>query len=732
MMGRSILFWILVLGAEFLLAEGLQILADEHPHQRARRSVSPNRRAEIRNMSPTDRPSCPEGQTVPPTRVNTTERLAKLRTEMISAGIHAYIIPSEDAHQSEYPSDYDLRRKYISGLSGSYGLAVVTRDQAAVWTDGRYFLQAEGELDCNWILMKMGESGVPSSTEWLISVLASTTNAKVGAYPFLINSGSWISYDTALSKESITMTPTSEDLVGKIWTTGRPQEPNSPINALPMKFAGRSWQDKIGDMHKVMEEKEVDAMIVTGLDETAWLLNLRAADIAYNPFFLSYIIVEKQGNATTLYIKNAATKLTQNQTDTETTKKLYQHLNTGTDGDCTGKTGLCVTVLEYDPVAVQEKVRTVANSDATQMVMVSFSCNHALSSVIPEAKRLRENTPVAIAKAKKNEVERNGMRNSHKRDAVALITFMAELEKKVKSNVYMTEVSAALDLKTERMKGLYNRGLSFNSISAVGSNGAIIHYSPSNLTNKQITTSEMYLLDSGGQYLDGTTDVTRTFHFGTPSKYEKECYTRVLMGQVDLARFKFAKTKFGPYGREIDAIARRPLWEVGLQYRHGTGHGIGMFLSVHEGPGRISLSHAPFESDSPLDDGQFFSDEPGYYEDEQFGIRLENIFMVKEVETTYKFPNTTFLGFETVTLVPYEPSLINYDLLSQSQVDWINAYHKRIMDTIGEELRVNKPEAYNWVAARTRPITRTVSSSTVTYPSFALLSTILISLFVWV
>ncbi|XP_052709369.1 uncharacterized protein LOC128184084 isoform X3 [Crassostrea angulata] len=675
-MGRSILFWILVLGAEFLLAEGLQRLADEHQHQRARRSVSPNRRAEIRNMSPTDRPSCPEGQTVPQTRVNTAERLVKLRTEMISAGIHAYIIPSEDAHQSEYPSDYDLRRKYISGLSGSYGLAVVTRDQAAVWTDGRYFLQAENELDCNWILMKMGESGVPSSTEWMISVLASTTNAKVGAYPFLINSGNWISYDTALSKERITMTPTSEDLVG--------------------------------------------------------LLNLRAADIAYNPFFLSYIIVEKQGNATTLYIKNAATKLTQNQTDTETTEKLYQHLNTGTDGDCTGKTDLCVTVLEYDPVAVQEKVRTVANSDATQMVMVSFSCNHALSSVIPEAKRLRENTPVAIAKAKKNEVERNGMRNSHKRDAVALITFMAELEKKVKSNVYMTEVSAALDLKKERMKGLYNRGLSFNSISAVGSNGAIIHYSPSNLTDKQITTSEMYLLDSGGQYLDGTTDVTRTFHFGTPSKYEKECYTRVLMGQVDLARFKFAKTKFGPYGREIDAIARRPLWEVGLQYRHGTGHGIGMFLSVHEGPGRISLSHAPFESDSPLDDGQFFSDEPGYYEDEQFGIRLENIFMVKEVETTYKFPNTTFLGFETVTLVPYEHSLINYDLLSQSQVDWINAYHKRIMDTIGEELRVNKPEAYNWVAARTRPITRTVSSSTVTYPSFALLSTILISLYVWV
>lgn len=725
------MFWIFVLGVEFLLAEGVQRLEDGHPHHRARRSVSPSRRAKIRNMSPTDRPSCPEGQTVPPTRVNTTERLTRLRAEMNSAGVHAYIIPSEDAHQSEYPSAYDLRREFISGLSGSYGLAVVTRDQAAIWTDGRYFLQAEDELDCNWILMKMGEPDIPSSTEWMISVLASTPDAKVGAYPFLINSGSWMSYETALSKESITMTPTTEDLVGKIWTTGRPQEPDFPINALPLKFAGRSWENKIADMHKAMEEKEVDAMIVTGLDETAWLLNLRGDDIAYNPFFLSYIIVEKQENVTTLYIKNSTTKLTQNQTDSETTQKLHEHLNTGADGSCAGKEGYCVTVLEYDPVAVQNKVQAVATRSSTQLVMVSFSCNHALFSVIPKDKGLRENTPVALAKAKKNEVERNGMRNSHKRDAEALITFMAQLEKKVKSNVVMTEVSAALELKKEREKKLYNRGLSFPSISAVGSNGAIIHYKPSNLTDRRITTSEMYLLDSGGQYLDGTTDVTRTFHFGTPSEYQKECYTRVLMGQVDLARFKFAKTKFGPYGREIDAIARRPLWEVGLQYRHGTGHGIGMFLSVHEGPGRISLSHAPFDSDSPLDDGQFFSDEPGYYEDEQFGIRLENIFMVKEEETKYKFPNTTFLGFETVTLVPYEPNLINYDLLSQSQVDWINDYHKRIMDTLGEELRRDKPDAYNWLEARTRPITRAVSSSTVTCPSIVLLYTVLISLFSW-
>nr|XP_022293537.1 xaa-Pro aminopeptidase 1-like isoform X1 [Crassostrea virginica] len=726
-MRRAFLFGIFVLEVTFLFTEGVQILQDDAHHYRTKRSISPSRRTEIRNMSPNDRPSCPPGQTVPPTRVNTTVRLEDLRREMTNNGIHAYIIPSEDAHQSEYPSDYDLRREFISGLSGSYGLAVVTSTQAALWTDGRYFLQAEDELDCNWILMKMGETDVPSSTEWLISVLAGITNPKVGAYPFLINSGSWLSYEKALSKENIIMTGTNEDLVGKIWTTGRPQEPDSPINALPLKFAGRSWQDKLADMYKAMTEKEVDAMVVTGLDETAWLLNLRGDDIAYNPFFLSYIIVEKKTNITTLYIRNATSKLTQNPTDTETTQKLHEHLNTREDGNCTGRTGACVKVMEYQQNEVKNQVQSVAGN--SEMVLVSFSCNYALFSSIPEQKRLRENTPVALAKAKKNEMERNGMRASHKRDAEALITFMAELERKVKQNVEMTEVSAALDLKKYRMEKLYNRGLSFPSISAVGSNGAIIHYKPSNLTDRRITTSEMYLLDSGGQYLDGTTDVTRTFHFGTPTDYQKECYTRVLMGHVDLARFKFAKTGFGPYGREIDAIARRPLWEVGLQYRHGTGHGIGMFLSVHEGPGRISLSHAPFDSDSPLDDGQFFSDEPGYYEDGQFGIRLENIVMVKEeLDLKYKFPNTTFLGFETVTLVPYEPNLIKYELLSQAQMDWINKYHEKVMENIGTtEFQNRNPEAYRWLESRTRKITRTVNFSAVMSPSVLLILVAIIS-----
>ncbi|XP_061176383.1 xaa-Pro aminopeptidase 1-like isoform X2 [Saccostrea echinata] len=714
-MEGTIFFGIFIFGITFLLAESVQRLNDDGLHHRSKRALSPSRKIEIKNMSPNDRLSCPPGQTAPPTRVNTTERLENLRAEMLTAGVDAYIIPSEDAHQSEYPSDYDLRREFISGLSGSAGLAIVTRTQAALWTDGRYFLQAEDELDCNWILMKSGEPGVPSSTEWLISVLG--TNAKVGAYPFLINSGSYERYEKALSQRNITMTTTAEDLVGKIWTMGRPEEPNSPINALPLKFAGRSWQDKLADMHKAMTEKDVDAMVVTGLDETAWLLNLRAADIAYNPFFLSYIIVDKKMNETTLYIKNHTAKLTQNPTDEQSTEKLHEHLNTGTSGSCSGRTGYCVQVYEYSSTAVESKVQTVASNSG--IVLVSFSCNYALYSKIPEAKRLQENTPAALQKSQKNDVERNGMRNSHKRDAVALITFMTKLEKEVKAGKRWTEVSAARDLKTYREKKLYNRGLSFPSISAVGSNGAVIHYTPGNLTDRQITTSEMYLLDSGGQYLDGTTDVTRTFHFGTPTDFEKESYTRVLMGHVDLAMMTFIA---GLYGREIDAIARRPLWEVGLQYRHGTGHGIGMFLSVHEGPGRISLSHAPFESDSPLQDGNFFSDEPGYYEDGKFGIRLENIFMVKEVDTKYKFPNTTFLGFETVTMVPYEPNLIKYDMLSQSQVDWINAYHKKVLELIGPELRANNPEAYNWLESRTRTITRTTSSTTLIFPSVFLIT----------
>ncbi|XP_033740983.1 xaa-Pro aminopeptidase 1-like isoform X3 [Pecten maximus] len=674
------------------------LTANDDIHKRSKRS-SESEMTRIRNMSPSDRPNCKPGVTPPAIQVDTSERLSDLRNRFTTAGIHGYLVPSEDAHQSEYPSNYDLRREFISGMSGSAGRAVILQNKAALWTDGRYFLQAEDELDCNWILMRQGEVGVPSVTEWVEANLLS--GQKFGANTYLIKNIEWTEMSEALGKKGVTLEGVNPDLIDQIWTTGRPEQPNTPINALPLKYAGKSWQDKINSMHVAMAEKDADVMIISGLDETAWLFNLRASDIDYNPFFLSYAIVNRAANVTILYIRNAANKLVATPTDAATADTLQVHLNTGSSGTCNGRLGMCVAVKEYSNLQLESDI-SLALSTTTGYVWVSFGCSRAVYSRITAERVIQENTPAALQKAQKNTVEQQCMRNSHIRDAVALIKFLAKLEKEVKEGKRWTEVGAAANLKQHRLAVKDNRGLSFPTIAGSGSNGAVIHYFPTNDTDKDITTSDMFLLDSGGQYLDGTTDVTRTFHFGTPTAFEKECYTRVLMGHVDFADLVIVGGKFG---REIDTIARRPLWDVGLQYRHGTGHGIGMYLSVHEGPGRISLSHSSFIHDEPLDEFQFFSDEPGYYEDGKFGIRLENIVMVKKATTKYQFPGTTFLTFETVTMVPYEPHLIVKELLSQREVDWINAYHRTVQNTIGP-LLTNDPLAASWLSARTAPISR--------------------------
>ncbi|XP_045197728.2 xaa-Pro aminopeptidase 1-like [Mercenaria mercenaria] len=649
-------------------------------------------------LTPGNWDSCKPGAPAPPTRVNTTDRVIQLRTYFTTLGIQAYLVPSADAHQSEYPSQYDKRRGFISGFKGSAGFAVITINKQALWTDGRYFLEAEDTLDCNWILMRHGEPGVPTMTEWLKKELS--RGNFLGVSPFLVGSSDWKKYEEELLASGIHMRPVQEELIDRFWnsTLGRPEIPNTPIKVLPLQFAGRTWQDKVSDMRTAMEAKRVDMLVVTALDETAWLFNLRATDIDYNPFFISYAIVEKV--RVTLFLLNHLTKITANPTDKASTVTVAEHLNTNNDGTCANKTGACVEVKAYNPDDVINTVKS--RSQTINKIWLGYSCNYAIYSAVNESKIHQANTPIAIAKVRKNPVEVAGMKNSHIRDAAALISFLEKLEKEVKAGKVWTELSAAKDLERYRTKQKYNRGLSFKSISGFGANGAIIHYSVTNVTNINITTNGMYLLDSGGQYLDGTTDVTRTFHYGIPTDYQKECYTRVLMGHIDLFQAKWPK---GLYGREIDTFARRPLWDVGLVYRHGTGHGIGMYLSVHEGPGRISLSHSSYERDNILDTNQFFSDEPGYYEDGKFGIRLENIVMVKNASTTYTFPGTQFLTFEHVTLVPYEPHLIKFELLSGKQICYLNGYSKMVRDHVGPELkRQRKYEAYEWMMRKTEPV----------------------------
>ncbi|KAK7483321.1 hypothetical protein BaRGS_00025488, partial [Batillaria attramentaria] len=477
------------------------------------------------------RENCGERGTAPPTRVNTTQRLIDLRAEMQSQGLHAFIVFSDDAHGSEYPSVNDLRRGFISGFSGSAGWAAITLDKAALWTDGRYFLEAEDALDCNWIFMRSGETGVPSTTQWLIQEMENLTDPVVGADPFLVSNSVWNSYNAAFSARNITLKASNPNPVDVAWTD-QPAPPQTDINVLEMEFAGKTWQDKISDLRAEMVGKNVQAFIVTSLDETAWLFNLRASDIAYNPFFLSYAIVEM--SRIRLYILDKDRRLTMNPSDNETRTKLHEHLNTRTTGDCTETEGMCVEVLDYNGTVVVNDVAQLAAAD-DHKIWVTYVCNYAIYSAIPEEKRLQARSSIALAKSQKNEVEREGMQTCYNRDSAVLIEFLAMLEEEVKEGKKWTEVSAAAKLKEMRFAAEYNRGLSFGSISGSGPNGAVIHYRPSDATDRDITTQEMYLLDSGGQYLDGTTDVTRTMHYGTPTDYQKECYTRVFMGQTDLA-----------------------------------------------------------------------------------------------------------------------------------------------------------------------------------------------------
>ncbi|XP_070188536.1 xaa-Pro aminopeptidase 1-like isoform X2 [Littorina saxatilis] len=650
-----------------------------------------------------DRKACQPGDVQPARRVDTTQRLSDLRAAMVNQSLDAFIVLSDDAHGSEYPSPRDKRRGFISGFTGSAGYAAVTGTQAAMWTDGRYFLEADDALDCNWIFMRMGEKDVPTLIEWLVSVLDASN--VVGADPFLVPNSKWLSYESALKKANITLKNVTANPVDIAWGADQPMPPMSNISALEYKYTGETWKQKVLDIRAAMISRRLfGAYVVTSLDEIAWLFNIRGSDIDYNPFFISYAIIEvyeqTNANRTRLYIYDKARRLTMNPNDSETRHKLHEHLNTGADGQCQTGEMFCVEVVDYVPEDVTKAVQAVVNDDVNNKVWVTHLCNYAIYGVIPEAQRVQERSMIALSKAQKNEVERKGMENAYNRDSAVLIEFLAKIEQDVKSGKRWTEVSAAMDLKNMRFAAALNRGLSFPSISGVGPNGAIIHYRPANDTDRPITTTETYLLDSGGQYLDGTTDVTRTMHYGQPSAYVMECYTRVLMGAIDLAVMVWPE---GLYGRQIDMAARAPLWSVGLEYRHGTGHGIGAYLSVHEGPGRISLYHEPTVNDETLYAYMFFSDEPGYYEPGRFGIRLETVVMVEPTNTTHKFGDKQFLRFKPITLVPFEPNLIDYSLLSKRQIEWLSDYHKLTQETIKPLLTTTL--AKDWLKARTNSFT---------------------------
>uniref|UniRef100_A0A8C2WGA5 Xaa-Pro aminopeptidase 1 n=1 Tax=Cyclopterus lumpus TaxID=8103 RepID=A0A8C2WGA5_CYCLU len=559
----------------------------------------------------------------------TGELLRQLRQAMknckfFSEPIQAYIVPSGDAHQSEYIAPCDCRREFICGFNGSAGTAIVTEQHAAMWTDGRYFLQASQQMDNNWTLMKMGLKQTPSQEDWLISILPE--NSKVGVDPWIIAADQWKNMSRALTSAGHSLVAVQDNLIDAVWMD-RPERPSTQLRTLGLEYTGISWQDKITALRAKMTKRKLTWFVATALDEIAWLFNLRGADIEYNPVFFAYAIVGMNTIRLFVDLKRLSDPA------------LREHLQL----DSPSKPELSIRTFPYESVYTELQAICAAHSPKDR-VWICDKASCALTQVIPKANRSpTPYTPLCLAKAVKNAAEIRGMKVAHVRNSGA------------------------------QQKDFV--GLSFPTISSVGPNGAIIHYS------------------------DGTTDVTRTMHFGTPSAFEKECFTYVLKGHIAVSAAVFPN---GTKGHLLDSFARAALWESGLDYLHGTGHGVGCFLNVHEGP--CGISYKTF-ADEPLEAGMIVSDEPGYYEDGSFGIRIENVVLVVPAKTKYNYRNRGSLTFEPLTLVPIQVKMMSIELLTQKERDWVNDYNRTCRDVIGAEMeRQGRKEGLEWLIRETQPI----------------------------
>lgn len=586
-------------------------------------------------------------------KVDTTARLAELRKLMSENKVDVYIVPSEDSHSSEYIAPCHARRAFISGFTGSAGCAVITHEKAALATDGRYFNQASHQLDENWLLLKQGLQDVPTWQDW--SADQATGGKTVAVDPTLLTSGTAKKLSEKIKKlGGKDLAPVDENLVDKVWGDDRPAEPSEPVIIQDTKFSGKDVKTKLAELRKEFEKKKSLGFVVSLLDEIAWLFNLRGNDIPYNPVFFSYAIIT--ATEATLYIDSSklSAECQAHLTENEVTVKPYK--------DIFG-----------DAAALGESAKTkVDEGGEKKKFLLSNRASWALKRALGGDEMVEDiRSPIGDSKSVKNETELEGMRQCHIRDGAALTEYFAWLEDQlIAKKAKLDEVEAADKLEELRAKQKDFVGLSFPTISSTGPNAAVIHYKPERGNCSVIDPNAVYLCDSGAQYRDGTTDTTRTLHFGQPTEAEIEAFTLVLKGHIALDRAVFPK---GTTGFALDGLARQHLWAHGLDYRHGTGHGVGSYLNVHEGP--IGIGTRSQYSEVSLSPGNVISNEPGYYEDGSFGIRCENIVMVKEVQTKHKFGEKPYLGFEHVTMTPYCRKLIDASLLTEEEKKWLNDYH---------------------------------------------------------
>ena len=584
-----------------------------------------------------------------------TDRLAKLRQEMTKRNIAVYIVPTADFHGSEYVGEHFKARKYITGFTGSAGTAVITMTEAGLWTDGRYFVQAAQQLEGSTIeLRKMGMEGVPTIEEYLKDTLK---EGEIIGFDGRVVSGTWGNTLLEIAREKNGSLYVDEDLVDIIWED-RPPMSKADVMLFDIKYTGRDASDKLADVRNVMKEKGADVHLMSSLYDIAWLLNVRGGDISYVPVVLSYLSITQED----------CTWFVHEEVITDEIRKYLDKYN--------------ISTKPYD--SFYDYVKTIGKGK--KVLMDKSVVNYRICNNIPEGVEVIDATdPTVFMKAIKNETELENTRKAHVKDAVAMIKFMYWLKTNV-GKMRITEISAADYLEELRSQQEGFLDLSFDTICGYAQHGAIVHYAATPETDVEIKPESFLLVDSGGHYLEGTTDITRTFAFGEVTDEMKSDFTRVFRSHTNLANARF---RYGCTGLNLDILARAPFWDIDMDYNHGTGHGVGYVLNVHEGPNGFRWRQSPDRSEgSVLEEGMITTDEPGIYIEGKYGIRTENELICRKGN---KNDFGQFMYFENLTYVPIDLDAIDPNQMTSVEVKHLNDYHAMVFEKMspyfeGEEL----------------------------------------------
>ena len=588
------------------------------------------------------------------------QRIEVLREVMRRESLDAFIFPSTDPHQGEYVPDHWKGREWISGFDGSAGTAVVTMNEAALWTDSRYFIAAAEQLKgTEFVLMKERVSGTPTITQWLGEVLRNIRSPQVGIDGMVSSTAEVEELISGLRHEGGITLRTNFDPLTIIWKD-RPAIPQNPVFIQPLEYAGEACHEKISRVRRALRQKHADGMLVASLDDIAWMLNLRGSDVHCNPVFVSYLLI-------------SSTKVTLFIDKKKLSSSVLAYLNDeGVDVD------------DYD--RVKEGLKDYFEYN---ILLDPHEVNYTLYNIV-RREIVREESPVKRMKTIKNESEVLGFRNAMLKDGIALVKFLKWLRPAVEAGG-QTEISVSEKLESLRAEQSLYKGLSFDTIAGYQEHGAIVHYEATPDTDAPLKSEGFLLLDSGAQYVDGTTDVTRTIALGPVTEEQRHIYTLVLKGHLQLQNLKFPS---GASGTQLDLAARKDLWREGLNYMHGTGHGVGAFLNVHEGPHQIRMEYKP----APMVAGMTVTDEPGIYLEGKFGVRTENTLLVVPYQET-AFGN--FLQFEPLTLCPIDKSAIDISLMTEEEIGWLDEYHQMVYDRLSPYLDEEERE---WLAVQCEEI----------------------------